>query len=127
MDDLDISENHVGVDVILRFNNVASIPVGEVFAIHSQLGTTADLNWGVALGEPDTITAQAIADFFNTSSFTLSTSTPGVTISQVGGPSPAAVLEPSSLVLFGMGSLGLLGYVRRRRICREESAGSDGV
>jgi hypothetical protein len=61
---------------------------------------------GCGIGRADEISAGASSDFFNTSSFTLSSSTPGVTLHRVP--------EPSNLMMILMGLLGISTYPSNR-------------
>lgn len=73
-----------------EFENIATLPIGTPFDIQMSLTNSTT---GV-LG----LTGSAWSDFFNSGSFVLSTSTPGVTIQQVGGPG-AAIPEPGTFAL----------------------------
>jgi hypothetical protein len=92
------------VDTNTLLQNALFIGFGQPFAVKLEL-TTQALSFPLEL--------YAGADFSNTGSIDLSTDTPGVTIQLVGG-APSAVPEPSALLLFGIGLVGLLRMTLKR-------------
>lgn len=97
------------VDVVanIELDDALLVDFSDVFAIELTLTTDAFAFDGSEVS--------AKADFFNTANVALSTSTPGVTISQLQAPAPVAVAEPGTLALMASGLAGLALLRRRRR------------
>lgn len=95
------------VDVVasIELDDALLVDFSDVFAVELTLSTEAFIFAGFEAG--------AEADFFSTANVALSTSTPGVTISQL--QAPVDVAEPGTLALMGSGLAGLALLRRRRR------------